>query len=139
MIEARFADLEPELLAEDAALGAYLDGTAGAVMALGAAISAGTADAEALRPAARAWGLAGLLRLRQAGVARLPAHWDAERVRVAVRQALAEARRGVGALPVEAFPTVAYATLARPYAAGRAPSDLEKRLRLTAAVLTGRL
>jgi len=139
MIEARFADLEPEILAEEAALDGYLDGTAGAVMALGAAITAATADAEALRPVARAWGLAGLLRLRQAGVARLPARWDADRVRAAVLQALADARRGVGALPVEAFPAVAYATLARPYAAGRAPSELEKRLRLTAATLTGRL
>jgi phytoene synthase len=42
-------------------------------------------------------------------------------------------------LPVAAFPAVAYATLANAYAAGRAPSDLEKRLRLTMAVLTGRL
>jgi hypothetical protein len=34
---------------------------------------------------------------------------------------------------------VAYATLANPYAAGRTPSEFEKRLRVTTAVLTGRL
>jgi phytoene synthase len=138
MIEARFSDLEPQALAEDAALEAYIDATAGALMALTIAAVAGV-EAHAARPAARAWGLAGLLRLRAAGVERLPAAWTAERVRARVHAALAEARGAAGALPVSAFPCIAYATLARAYAAGRAPSDLEKRLRLTASVLAGRL
>ena len=138
MVEARFADLEPETLADEAALRAYVDGTAGALMALAIA-AAGGGDAHDLRPIAWAWGLAGLLRLRQAGVARLPERWDETAVRRAVRDALKAARPAVEALPVDAFPCIAYATLAGPYAAGRAPSELERRLRLTLAVLTGRL
>lgn len=138
MVEARFSDLEPEALADDAALDFYLDATAGALMALSVAVVAGV-EALGLRSAARAWGLAGLLRLRDAGVARLPARWGAAAVREAVRAALREARAGAATLPVSAFPCVAYATLSAAYAAGRAPSELEKRLRLTAAVLTGRI
>jgi phytoene synthase len=138
MVEARFADLEPDALAKDGALEAYADGTAGALMALAVAVCGGV-EAHGLRRVAWAWSLAGLLRLRQAGVARLPAQWDEARVRAAVRGALGEARPAVQALPVAAFPGIAYATLAGPYAAGRTPSELEKRLRLTFAVLTGRL
>jgi phytoene synthase len=138
MIEARFNDLDPEPLAEESALQGYIDATAGSLMALTIAAVAGV-EAHAMRPAARAWGLAGLLRLRAAGVARLPEAWTDERVRTGVREALAEARGAAQALPVCAFPCIAYATLARAYAAGRAPSDLEKRLRLTASVLAGRL
>jgi 15-cis-phytoene synthase len=138
MVEARFADLEPETLAEDTALESYIDGTAGALMALAVA-TAGGGDAHGLRPIAWAWGLAGLLRLRKAGVERLPAHWDPARVRAAVRGAMAEARPAVAALPVAAFPCIAYAALVGPYAVDRAPSELEKRLRLTIAVLAGRL
>jgi phytoene synthase len=138
MIEARFSDLEPDALAEDAALDGYLDATAGALMALAIAIVAGV-EAHGVRPAARAWGLAGLLRLRLAGVERLPARWTEADVHASVRDALRDARPRVATLPVSAFPCVAYATLAGPYAARRSPSELEKRLRLTTAVLTGRL
>lgn len=138
MVEARFADLEPAALAEDAALDAYVDGTAGALMALAVAVVAGV-EAHGVRPAARAWGLAGLLRLRAVGVARLPVRWSDDDVLQAAGEALREARGGVATLPVSAFPCVAYATLARAYAAGRSPSELEKRLRLTTAVVTGRL
>jgi len=138
MIEARFSDLEPDALAAGRALEAYVDATAGALMALAVAAVA-QVDAYTLQPAARAWGLAGLLRLRRAGVARLPASWSDAMAREAVVAAMAEARRGAGALPVVAFPCVAYATLARAYAAGRAPSELEKQLRLTGSILTGRI
>ena len=138
MVEARFSDLEPGVLNGDAALEAYIDATAGALMALAIAAVAGV-EAHGVRAAARAWGLAGLWRLRQAGVERLPARWDQAAVRSAVREALREARVGAASLPVSAFPCVSYAALAARYAAGRAPSDLEKRLRLTAAVLTGRI
>jgi phytoene synthase len=138
MVEARFSDLEPDALAAEKALDAYVDGTAGALMALAVAVTAGV-EAHGLRPAARAWGLAGLLRLRQAGVARLPEHWSNATVRAAVDEALSQARAAARALPVGAFPCVAYAGLARPYASGRAPSDLEKRVRMTFSVLTGRL
>ena len=138
MVEARFSDLEPDALADDAALDAYLDGTAGALMALAVAVTSGS-DAHGLRPVARAWALAGLLRLRWAGVARLPERWSDAATRLAVQEALQEARAAVLAVPVAAFPCIAYAALARSYAAGRTPSDLEKRLRLTAAVLRGRI
>jgi phytoene synthase len=138
MVEARYSDLEPEAFSDDAALDGYIDATAGAVMALAIAVTAGV-DAEAVRPAARAWGLAGLLRLRMAGVARLPDRWTGEAVALAVRTALSAARPAIAHLPVSAFPCLAYATLARPYAMGRTPSDLEKRLRLTTAVVTGRV
>jgi phytoene synthase len=138
MVEARFSDLDPESLADDAALEAYIDATAGAVMALAVAATAGV-EAHAARPAARAWGLAGLLRLRAAGVARLTTKWTEAAVRLAVRESLREARSSAVDLPVSAFPCVAYASLAGPYAAGRNLSELEKRLRLMASVLTGRL
>ena len=42
-------------------------------------------------------------------------------------------------LPITAFPAAAYATLARAYAAGRAPGDLERQARLTWAVMGGRV
>ncbi|HEX4181876.1 MAG TPA: squalene/phytoene synthase family protein [Caulobacteraceae bacterium] len=138
LVEARFSDLEPDALALEPALEAYVDGTAGALMAVAVAVAAGV-EAHGLRPAARAWGLAGLLRLRQAGVARLPERWTDATVRAAVDEAMAQARVAARTLPVSAFPCVAYVSLARPYAAGRALSDLEKRLRLTFSVLTGRL
>ena len=138
MVEARFTDFEPEALADDAALDGYIDATAGAVMALAVAITAGV-EALSVRPAARAWGLAGLLRLRAVGIERLPARWTADSVRERVGAAMGEARIAAQALPVEAFPCVAYVGLAGVYAAGRNPSELEKRLRLTGAVLTGRL
>ena len=70
------------------------------------------------------------------GVDRLPDGWDADE---AARRALGEALAGVGALPVEAFPAVAHLALAPAYLAGRNPLGLIKRLRLTWAVLTGRV
>jgi phytoene synthase len=138
MIEARFTDFNPEVLNDDAALDSYIDATAGALMALALAVTAGV-EALSVRPAARAWGLAGLLRLRGAGIERLPERWTAQAVRERVGEALGQARAAASALPVAGFPCVAYAALAGAYAAGRNPSDLEKRLRLTGAVLTGRL
>jgi phytoene synthase len=133
MVEARIADLDAAPFADDGALGAYLDGTAGALMALAVA-ALGGGDALAVRPAAQAWGLAGLARL-----GRLPEGLAGAALRRRVELDLAAVRRAVVALPVSAFPAIAYAALARPYAAGRAPSELEKRLRLTLAVLSGRI
>jgi phytoene synthase len=49
------------------------------------------------------------------------------------------ANRELHRLPVSAFPAIAHLTLARVYAKGRTPGALEKRLRITWAVLTGRL
>jgi phytoene synthase len=133
MIDARFADLEPGGLADAAAVERYLDGSAGALMALAVA-ALGGGEALAVRPAAQAWGLAGLARL-----GRLPEAMAGEALRARVAAGLSEARAAAAALPVSAFPAVAYAGLARLYAAGRSPSELEKRLRLTFTALTGRI
>jgi len=86
-----------------------------------AALDPVAADAPAIAPAARAWALR-----NTPGQGR------------AVTAALAEAR-AAGGLSVTAFPAVAHATMARAYVKGREPSPLARRLRLTAAVLTGRL
>jgi phytoene synthase len=133
MVEARFADLAAEPFADLAAIERYLDETAGALMGLAAAALAAP-DAAAVVPAARAWGLAGLARLR-----RLPDSMEGRVLRARVDAHLAEARRHLAALPVAAFPALAYVCLARPYATGRPVSELEKRVRLTLAVLRGRV
>jgi phytoene synthase len=133
MIEARFADLADEPFADLEAIEHYLDGTAGALMGLAASVLGGDAPG-AVAPAGRAWGLAGLARLR-----RLPQTLEGQVLRTRVDERLAEARGAAASLPVPAFPALAYACLARPYAAGRTLSELEKRMRLTFAVLTGKL
>jgi phytoene synthase len=139
MIEARIEAIHTPVLADEAAMYRHIDATAGTLMGLAATILDPTALSAAAQPAGRAWGLAGLARLRRVGVDRLPKAWDEAEVRSRARAASAEARAAARQLPVTAFPAVAYATLANAYAAGRTPSELEKRLRLTAAVLTGRL
>lgn len=138
MIEARMEAIDASV-ADEAAVYRHIDTTAGMLMGLAASALDGTASSAATQAAARAWGLAGLARLRRTGVDRLPKAWDQAEIRRRVRAAMAAARAAARDLPVAAFPAIAYATLANTYAAGRAPSELEKRLRLTTAVLTGRL
>ncbi|HYF22570.1 MAG TPA: squalene/phytoene synthase family protein [Caulobacteraceae bacterium] len=140
MIDARAVELYGEPLTDEAAVFSYLDGTAGALAISTASVLAPQTDPQVLRAAARAWGLAGLFRNRGAGrKGPPPADWsDAEvreRVAALVRQARGELKR----LPVPAFPAIAYATFAKPYAAGRELSEPAKRLRLTAAVALGRI
>lgn len=137
LIEARVREIDEPRFVDEASVHRHIDATAGALMSLAASILC--AGAEPAASAARAWGLAGLARLRRGGDDRLPPAWSEGELRGRVRAALTEARAAAVSLPVAAFPAVAYAALARPYAAGRAPSELEKRARLTAAVLTGRL
>lgn len=139
LIEARIEAIEAPAPADEAAVHRHVDATAGTLMGLAASILDPAAPTAATQAAARAWGLAGLARLRRTGVDRLPKAWDETEIRRRVRTATAEARAAARRLPVAAFPAVAYATLAKAYAAGRTPSELEKRLRLTAAVVTGRL
>ena len=134
--DASFTDLDTERFADDAALERYLDGASGAVMALAAAITAGV-DAADLRPAAHAWGLLGLIRRRAAGFDRFPESWGAAEPITRVQQTLAASRAPIAALPVEAFPVVAHLALIQGYLAGRTPSELEKRARLTWATLRG--
>jgi len=139
MIGARIEAIDAPVLADEAAVHRYVDATAGALMRLAVVVLDATASPAAAAPAARAWGMAGLARLRRAGLDRLPPAWDEAAVRARVAAGLAEARAAARGLGVAAFPALAYATLAGAYAAGRTPSELEKRLRLTTAVLTGRL
>jgi phytoene synthase len=121
MIEARYEAIDGPP-ADEAAQLDRIDRTAGAVMRLAVAVLApGAADSPAIAPAARAWALA------HAG--QTDAAWSN----------LVQARAVARTLPAAAFPALAYATLARAYRPGRAPSLLEKQLRLLAAVLTGRL
>jgi len=138
LADASFDELEPGRFADETALERYLDATSGAVMALAAAITGGV-DAGALRPAAHAWGLVGLLRRRAAGVDRFPESWSDAEPAARARHALAAARAPIATLPVEAFPTVAHLALVRGYLAGCEPAELEKRARLTWAVLRGRV
>ena len=150
MVQARAADLEPEPFADEAALVAYIDGTAGALMAASARLLDPAATALQTVSAARAWGWAGLWRAGPALAARgrrwTPLGWaDADEAEIAahvahrVGDALKAARDELADLPVAAFPAVAYATLAGVYAAGRQPGELEKRFRLVTAVARGRI
>ena len=150
LVEARHADLEPRPFAGDAALATYLDGTAGAVMGMAARVLDAEAPLRAIVEAGRAWGMAGLYRTRELWRARgrdwTPQSWGepeaatlAGRVAEEVHAAVIRARVELEPLPVAAFPSVAYATLAEPYARGRAPGELERRLRLLKAVLNGQV
>ena len=133
LIDGRLRELEPWPLGEDE-VGDYLDATAGCLMTLAARVLAPETRVD-LRSAGRAWGMAGLLRLG----GRLPPGWDAEAVKGRVDDALRQANLALADSPVAAFPAVAYAALARPYAAGATPSEASKRLRLTWAVVRGRV
>jgi phytoene synthase len=133
LIDSRLRELDPWPLGEDE-VADYLDATAGCLMTLAVRILAPGAGTD-LRPAARAWGLAGLQRLG----GRLPPAWGAGELLRRVSEALGEANVALRGLPVAAFPAVAYAALARSYAAGEAPTELSRRLRLTWAVLRGRV
>ena len=89
LIDGRLRELEPWPL-EEGEVFDYLDATAGCLMTLAAQVLAPETRAD-LRPAARAWGLAGLQR---AG-GRLPSSWD----RSVVRARVGEALQGVDEAP----------------------------------------
>jgi phytoene synthase len=140
LIDARLSAIDGPALADEAAVHDDIEATAGALMRLAvSALEPASSGSQVIAPAARAWGLAGLARLRRAGVDRLPQTWSDADVRARVRAAVAEARAAASSLPSTAFPALAYVALARPYAAGRAPSMLERQMRLVGAVLSGRL
>jgi phytoene synthase len=118
----RYIDaLEPA--ADDEALLARIDETDGVVMALAALRLHPDARVEQVADAARA------LRLARSGLAD----------RSAVADVLKRGQGALAGLPPAAFPAVAHAALARTYAGGGRPGPLAKRLRITWAVLTGRL
>jgi phytoene synthase len=141
LIAARHADLDPEPFADEAALHAYLDGATGTLMALAAHILGAPDTLSLVLDAGRAWGIAGLARAHWTTGApnRLPQDWGATDVRDRVETATGRARAALRALPVGAFPAVAYAALAPSYAARRAPGPLERQARMTWAVARGRI
>lgn len=139
MAEARLADLEEAPFADEAAVLAYLDATAGALAGLTARRLDASADPAAVRAAARAYGLAGLWRLKLAGRSRLPLAWTAADVEARVAQQRKIAGSELKALPIAAFPAVAPAALAARQAKGRQMGELEKKARLTWSVATGRI
>ena len=108
---------------DDEALLARIDETDGVVMALAALRLHPDARVDQVADAARA------LHLARAGQAD----------RAAVADVLKRGRGALAALPQAAFPAVAHAALARAYAGGGSPGPLGKRLRITWAVMTGRL
>lgn len=118
LAEARLGDLDGEKSGE--ALIRHIDATEGLVMALAARRLSAEATADQVTQAARAVGLARL---------------DPP----AALNALDAARAPLKALPVAAFPAIAHAVLARPYARLATPGPLEKRLRILLAVMTGRV
>jgi phytoene synthase len=137
LVEARFGDLRPEPFAGAEAALAYADQTAGALAQAAAQALGAAPNLQAAKLAGRAYGLSLLARRRAiGGQTRLPLGLD---VRPLVHDALRQAAPGLKALPLEAFPAVAYAALARRYAAGGGPTTLEKQLRLVWATAAGRV
>lgn len=135
LVEARFGDLASEPFTGAEAAIVYADQTAGALMQAAVQALGGPANVQAARLAGRAYGLAALGHRRAiGGRTRLPDGLD---VRPLVEDALRQARPGLEPLPVEAFPAIAYAALARLYARGGRPTTLEKQLRLVWAVARG--
>ena len=136
LIEARLGDIAPEPFADATAAAAYADMTAGAVMQAAAQALGAHANLKAAGFAGRAYGLAVMGHRRAiGGKTRLPEGLD---VRSLVQDALRQARVGLEALPLQAFPALAYASLARRYARGAHLSVLEKQLRLVWATASGR-
>jgi phytoene synthase len=139
MAEARMADLDAAPFETGAQVLAYLDATAGAVMMLAAWRLDPKTDLHAVQNAARAYGLAGLWRLKRAGVQRLPLDWTQGDVRRRVSEARAKARDELNGLPIAAFPAAAPAALAMAQTGGRELGPFETQARLTWAVATGRI
>jgi phytoene synthase len=137
MLESRFDDIAPQPFDNlDAAI-LYADQTSGAVMQAAVQALNGPANAQAARLAGRAYGLAAMAHRRAiGGQTRLGEGLD---VQPAIRFALKEAAPGLKVLPIQAFPAVAYACLARRYAKGAQLPQLEKQLRLVWATATGTL
>ncbi len=129
LIEARRSDLDEEP-PQGEALDAFLEGAFGAPMQAAAQLLDAAASGCDLSAIGRAWGLVSLAR-GEAG--------PSAPTRLAVEQALSRSQADVAALSVAAFPAVAHVTLARTYAGGRTPGELERRARILLASLRGRL
>ena len=127
LIDARERDLDATPLNLDEAV-RYAEQTASDVMSIAARIINPKSASDLIAPG-RAWGVA-----RLAAERRLTPDAQAAAPQV-VRKALASTPDMLS----EAFPAIAYAALARDFAAGRTPSDFSKRMRLFWAVARGKL
>jgi phytoene synthase len=133
--EGRLVDLEPGPFPDEASAFAYIDATAGSLMALAAQRLDPAAQPAQVRAAGHAWGLAGLHRVG----GRLPAAWSDDAVRRQVKAQIIAANREANALPAAAFPAMAYATLATRLLTRAPPGELGRRARLIWAVALGRI
>lgn len=125
MIDARYRELDAAPMSAEEAVTWAQDTAGGAAMLAAQVLDAAQAP-EGPRAAGAAWGLAVLQR-----------KGSGPHLKEAIVGALRDAQAaGVG---VAAFPAVAHAALARPYADRRVLTDLGKRLRITWAVASGRL
>jgi phytoene synthase len=140
MIAARFGDLDAAPFADEAETLAYADQTAGALMQAAAQTLGAPAGFEPARLAGRAYGLSQMAHRRAiGGRTRLPQDLTPARAQALVREALDGAQTGLKALPIPAFPAVAYACLARRYVRGAHMTVLEKQLRLVWATARGQV
>lgn len=150
IVEARHLDLDPEPFPDEAALLAYIDATAGALMRAATVLLDPGAPPQTVLSAGRAWGWATLMRSGPAWVARgrrwAPRDWGdvppdtlAERARTRVADALKDAVKELRPLPVASFPAVAYVRFARDYVRGREPGELKRRAELLWASTLGRV
>lgn len=127
-IEARILALDQPPLDATSAL-AFADGTAGSIAVSIGRLLDPTADLEALAAGGRVIGLDQLRR----------AHSQEADLGELVRHSLSVARTSARRLSPEAFPAVLAATLARAPMQVTAWTGVDRRLRLLAAVATGRL
>ena len=125
MIDARIAVLDQARLTLAQAT-AWAEAVGGSTATLAARILDLTSPDGAASPAGIVWGL---ITLRRAGSI------DAAEIDPLIFETLAAARIAARRLSVAAFPAVAHANLAR----ARSGSEVTKRLRLLAAVVTGRI
>lgn len=118
LAEARLGDLDGPKTGEAALT--HADATEGLLMALAARRLSSDATADQVMQTARAVALA-------------------KSESAAALKALRAARAELRALPVAAFPAVAHAALAGRHARNKNPGELEKRVRILLAILTGRV
>lgn len=129
MIDARYRELDAEPMTVEEAL-TWAQDTGGAAAGIVAGLLDPASEAAVARKAGAAWMLA-----RRAGGDQL----SAEPFRIALDQTLPAARHAIRGLSVAAFPAVAHAALARRRARGGEASEWSTRVRLLAAVATGRI
>jgi phytoene synthase len=123
MIDARYRELDEAPMSVTEAE-AWATDTGGQAAVLAALVLDPGQPPQAPRAAGRAWALAVLQKRGGFGD---PA------------AAIAAARREARGVGVAAFPAVAHAALARPYARGKVLTEVGKRWRVTLAVATGRI